>query len=52
MNSQSVKQYMDQLGQQARVASRQAAAAESGAKNRALIEAASAIEDQARNLAE
>jgi glutamate-5-semialdehyde dehydrogenase len=52
MNSQSVKQYMDQLGQQARQASRQAAAAESGAKNRALIEAASAIEDQARNLAE
>ena len=52
MNSQSVKQYMDQLGQQARQASRQAAAAESGAKNRALIEAASAIEDQAQNLAE
>ena len=52
MNSQSVKQYMDQLGQQARQASRQAASAESGAKNRALIEAASAIEDQAQNLAE
>jgi glutamate-5-semialdehyde dehydrogenase len=51
MNSQSVEQYMEKLGQQARQASRQAAAAESGAKNRALLEAATAIEDQAQSLA-
>ena len=51
MNTQSVEQYMDQLGQQARVASRQAAAAETSAKNRALVEAATAIEDQAQELA-
>ena len=51
MNSQSVEQYMEELGQQARQASRQAAAAESGAKNRALLEAAAAIEDQAQSLA-
>jgi glutamate-5-semialdehyde dehydrogenase len=42
---------MEKLGQQARQASRQAAAAESGAKNRALLEAATAIEDQAQSLA-
>jgi glutamate-5-semialdehyde dehydrogenase len=42
---------MEELGQQARKASRQAAAAESGAKNRALLEAATAIEDQAQSLA-
>lgn len=52
MNSQSVEQYMEQLGQQARQASRLAAAAESGVKNKALIEAATAIEDQAQSLAE
>jgi glutamate-5-semialdehyde dehydrogenase len=52
MNTQSVEQYMDQLGQQARVASRQAAAADTSAKNRALVEAATAIEDQAQELAE
>ena len=52
MNTQSVQQYMDQLGQQARVASRQAAAAETSAKNRALVEAATAIEDQAQGLAQ
>ena len=51
MNTQSVEQYMDQLGQQARAASRQAAAAETSAKNIALVEAASAIEDQAQELA-
>ena len=51
MNSQSVEQYMEKLGQQARLASRQAAAAESKAKNRALLEAAAAIEDQAQGLA-
>lgn len=43
---------MDQLGQQARQASRLAAAADTSAKNRALIEAATAIEDQAHILAE
>lgn len=43
---------MNLLGQQARQASRQAAAAETEAKNRALVEAATAIEDQAENLAE
>ncbi|MCK5360469.1 MAG: glutamate-5-semialdehyde dehydrogenase [Gammaproteobacteria bacterium] len=42
---------MEQLGVQARQASRQAAAAESGAKNTALLEAAAAIEDQAVLLA-
>ena len=42
---------MDQLGQQARAASRQAAAAETSAKNIALVEAATAIEDQAQELA-
>jgi len=42
---------MEKLGQQARLASRQAAAAESKAKNRALLEAAAAIEDQAQGLA-
>ena len=52
MNTKSVEQYMNQLGQQARQASRQAAAAETEAKNRALVEAATAIEDQAENLAE
>ncbi len=52
MNSQSVEQYMEQLGQQAQQASRLAAAAESGVKNKALVEAATAIEDQAQNLAE
>ncbi len=52
MNSQSVEYYMEQLGQQARQASRLAAAAESGVKNKALVEAATAIEDQAQNLAE
>lgn len=52
MNTKSVEQYMDQLGQQARVASRQAAAADTSAKNRALVEAATAIEDQAQELAE
>lgn len=52
MNTQSVEQYMGQLGQQARVASRQAAAADTSAKNRALVEAATAIEDQAQELAE
>ena len=52
MNSQSVEQYMEQLGQQARQASRLAAAAQSGIKNRALLEAASAIEDQAREVAQ
>lgn len=52
MNTQSVEQYMDQLGQQARVASRQAAAAETSDKNRALVEAATAIEDQAQELAQ
>lgn len=52
MNTQSVEQYMEQLGKQARQASRQAAGAETGAKNRALLEAAAAIEDQARSLAE
>lgn len=51
MNSQSVEQYMEKLGQQARLASRQAAAAESGAKNMALLEAAIAIEDQSQLLA-
>ena len=51
MNTQSVEQYVDQLGQQARVASRQAAAADTSAKNRALVEAATAIEDQAQELA-
>ena len=43
---------MDQLGQQARVASRQAAAADTSVKNRALVEAATAIEDQSQDLAE
>ena len=43
---------MEQLGQQARQASRLAAAAESGVKNKALVEAATAIEDQAQSLAE
>jgi len=52
MNTQSVEQYMDQLGQQARVASKQAAAAETSAKNRALVEAATAIEDQLQELAQ
>ena len=52
MNTQSVEQYMEQLGKQARQASRQAAGAETGAKNRALLEAAAAIEDQADSLAE
>ena len=52
MNTQSVEQYMEQLGKQARQASRQAAGAETRAKNRALLEAAAAIEDQARSLAE
>ena len=52
MNTQSVEQYMEQLGKQARQASRQAAGAETGAKNRALLEAATAIEDQASSLAE
>ncbi|MDX2478019.1 MAG: gamma-glutamyl-phosphate reductase, partial [Gammaproteobacteria bacterium] len=52
MNTQSVEQYMEQLGKQARQASRQAAGAETGAKNRALLEAAAAIEDQARSLVE
>ena len=52
MNTQSVEQYMGQLGRQARVASRQAAAADTSAKNRALVEAATAIEDQAQELAE
>jgi glutamate-5-semialdehyde dehydrogenase len=51
MNSQSVEKYMEKVGQQARLASRQAAAAESGAKNRALLEAAATIEDQAGVLA-
>ena len=52
MNSRSVEHYMEQLGQQARQASRLAAAAESGVKNKALVEAATAIEDQAQSLAE
>lgn len=52
MNTQSVEQYMEQLGKQARQASRQAAGAETGAKNRALLEAATAIEDQASSVAE
>jgi glutamate-5-semialdehyde dehydrogenase len=52
MNKQSVDQYMVQLGQQARAVSRVAAAAESGDKNRALLEAAAAIEDQAKFLAD
>ena len=51
MNSQSVEQYMENLGLQARSASRQAAAAESGAKNTALLEAAAAIEEQSALLA-
>ena len=51
MNSQSVEQYMEKLGLQARSASRQAAATESGAKNMALLEAASAIENQSELLA-
>ncbi len=50
MNTQTITQYMDQLGIQARAASRQAAAADSGAKNRALLAAAAAIEDQAEGL--
>jgi glutamate-5-semialdehyde dehydrogenase len=52
MNSQSVEHYMEQLGQQARQASRLAAAAESGVKNKALVAAATAIEDQAQSVAE
>jgi len=52
MNSQSVEQYMAQLGQQARQASRLAAAAQSGVKNCALLEAAVAIEDQASEVAQ
>jgi glutamate-5-semialdehyde dehydrogenase len=47
MNSESVEQYMEKLGLRARRASRQAAAAESRAKNTALLEAAAAIENQA-----
>jgi glutamate-5-semialdehyde dehydrogenase len=52
MNSQSVEHYMERLGQQARQASRLAAAAESGVKNKALVAAATAIEDQAQSVAE
>ena len=52
MNTQSVEQYMLQLGQRAKQASRQAAAAQSVEKNQALLEAATAIEDQATKLAE
>ena len=52
MNSRSVEHYMEQLGQQARQASRLAAAAESGVKNKALVAAATAIEDQAQSVAE
>ncbi len=51
MNTQSIEQYMDQLGSQARAASRQAAAVDSGTKNKALLAAAAAIEDQAASLA-
>jgi len=50
MNTQSIEQYMDQLGHLARVASRQAAAVDSGDKNKALLAAATAIEDQAASL--
>lgn len=50
MNMESLEEYMDQLGLLAKTASRQAAATESGDKNRALIEAATAIEDQAQKL--
>ncbi len=51
MTTQSIEKYMEQLGQQAKAASRLAAAAESGAKNKALLVAAEAIEDQAEVLA-
>ncbi|GMR05640.1 MAG: glutamate-5-semialdehyde dehydrogenase [Gammaproteobacteria bacterium] len=51
MNTQSIEQYMDQLGRLARAASRQAAAVDSAAKNKALLAAAAAIEDQAASLA-
>jgi glutamate-5-semialdehyde dehydrogenase len=51
MNMQTLEEYMNQLGQQAREASKLAAAAESRDKNRALLEAASAIEDRAGDLA-
>ncbi|NOY16741.1 MAG: glutamate-5-semialdehyde dehydrogenase [Gammaproteobacteria bacterium] len=50
MNTQSIEQYMDQLGRLARAASRQAATVDSGAKNKALLTAATAIEDQAARL--
>jgi glutamate-5-semialdehyde dehydrogenase len=50
MTTQSIEQYMDQLGRQARVASRQAASMDSAAKNKALQVAADAIEDQAASL--
>jgi glutamate-5-semialdehyde dehydrogenase len=51
MNMQTLEEYMNQLGQQAREASKLAAAAESRDKNRALLEAAAAIEDRAGDLA-
>ncbi len=51
MNTQSIEQYMDQLGRLARAASRRAAAVDSAARNKALLAAAAAIEDQAASLA-
>ena len=47
-----VKQYMQQLGQQARAASRVLAAADSGAKNRALLAIAEAVDAARQTIAD
>jgi glutamate-5-semialdehyde dehydrogenase len=45
-----IKQYMNQLGSQARIASRTVAAADSGTKNRALLAIAAAVESSRANI--
>ena len=50
--SMEVKQYMQQLGQQARAASRVLAAADSGAKNRALLAIAEAVDAARQTIAD
>ena len=47
-----IKQYMQQLGQQARAAARVLAAADSGAKNRALAAIAEAVDASRQAIAE
>ena len=51
MENQSVQDYMQQLGRQARAASRLASSADSGLRDMALLAVATALEDSAGTLA-